>query len=246
MLATHDERLRQNIAIHGPWFLRLGLAVCLLALGLLTCWVLGEWRFQSGLRWAKAEVVGHRFDSRGSGLPPRRPGVRINLKLLSGSACASKRREVPRRLRSRIHAYRWHHLSCRRGLVVRRILIEDLGRYAEAEEILTAILSHAGRKAPDGPIPARYTLIQLLYWEGRLGEMRRILQEGWTASPDRAGDLRDLWMLDIAVLMIEKIRTTVDRAAAKAPDDDRVWLRGRTSRCSLVISTSQPGCSTTA
>ena len=54
--------------------------------------------------------------------------------------------------------------------------------------------------------------------------MRRLLQDGWNTSPDRAGDLQDLWLIDSAVVMIDPIRTAVEKAARKAPDDDRVWL----------------------
>ena len=49
----------------------------------------------------------------------------------------------------------------------------------------------------------RYLLTQLFYWEGRLDEMRRLVQERWNTSPNRAGDLRSLWQIDSAVVMVD-------------------------------------------
>src|SRR5262249_4914664 len=49
-------------------------------------------------------------------------------------------------------------------------------------------------------------------------------RSGWRQSPDRAGELRNLWMLDGAPTRIEAVREAVDRAARSAPGDDRVWL----------------------
>ncbi len=70
----------------------------------------------------------------------------------------------------------------------------------------------------------RYLLTQLFYWEGRLDEMRRLVQERWNTSPNQAGDLRSLWQIDSAVVMVDLIQAAVEQAASKAPDDDRVWL----------------------
>ena len=51
------------------------------------------------------------------------------------------------------------------------------------------------------------------YWEGRLDEMRRLVQERWSTSPNRVGDLRSLWQIDSAVVMIDLIGAEVERAA---------------------------------
>ena len=101
-----------------------------------------------------------------------------------------------------------------------RTLVNDLGRFADAEPVLTAAMAQFGARAVD----FRYALNELLYWEGRHDEMRRLLEDGWNASADKAGDLQDLWLIDSAVVMIDPIRAAVERAAARAPDDDRVWL----------------------
>jgi hypothetical protein len=50
--------------------------------------------------------------------------------------------------------------------------------------------------------------------------MRRILQESWGGSADRAGDLHDLWRIDHAALTFEPIQAAVEEAGRKAPDDD--------------------------
>ena len=101
-----------------------------------------------------------------------------------------------------------------------RTLVNDLGRFADAEPVLTAAMAQFGARAVD----FRYALNELLYWEGRHDEMRRLLEDGWNASADKAGDLQDLWLIDSAVVMIDPIRAAVERAAARAPNDDRVWL----------------------
>ncbi len=54
--------------------------------------------------------------------------------------------------------------------------------------------------------------------------MRRLLQEGWNTSSEQARDLRTLWIIDSAAVMMEPVRAAVEQAAHKAPDDDRVWL----------------------
>ncbi len=76
---------------------------------------------------------------------------------------------------------------------------------------------------------------QLFYWEGRLDEIRRLRQEAWNTSSDKAGDLRSLWLIDSSVLTMEQVRASVEQAAAKAPDDDRVWL----ARAHLALLSGQ-------
>ncbi len=67
---------------------------------------------------------------------------------------------------------------------------------------------------------------QLLLWEGRHDEGRRLLEEiartGTIA--DQAAALREWWRLDSVVVAAEEVEPMLDRAASAAPDDDRVWL----------------------
>ena len=99
-------------------------------------------------------------------------------------------------------------------------LLVERGRFADAETVLAASARGAGSEAAE----ARYLLAQLDFWEGRADDQRRLLRDAWGRSPDRAGDLRDLWFTDSAAVLAEQVRAAVERAARLAPDDDRVWL----------------------
>ena len=101
-----------------------------------------------------------------------------------------------------------------------RLLIHGQGRFADAEAFLTVALAGLGPRGAE--LRSLYT--QLFYWEGRLDEIRRLRQEAWNTSSDKAGDLRALWLIDSSVLTMEPVRATVEQAARTAPDDDRVWL----------------------
>ena len=101
-----------------------------------------------------------------------------------------------------------------------RTLVGDLGRFAEAEAILEAALPRAG--------PARlemmHTLEQLYFWEFRGESMRRLIRESRDIWRNPSNELRDLWMIDDATVLVEGVRAAVDKAARLAPDDDRVRL----------------------
>ncbi len=101
-----------------------------------------------------------------------------------------------------------------------RTLVGDLGRFTDAEAVLRLAVTDADPRTAQH----RYLLAQLFYWEGRLDEMRWLVQERWSTTPNRAGDLRSLWQIDSAVVMVDLVQDAVEQAARKAPDDDRVWL----------------------
>ncbi len=86
----------------------------------------------------------------------------------------------------------------------------------------------------------RYALSQLLYWEGRLDEMRRLSQEGWENSPDRPGDLHDLWRIDNAPPTFEPIQAAVERAGAPPRTTTASGWRAPTSRCTPVGRRGRP------
>jgi tetratricopeptide (TPR) repeat protein len=101
-----------------------------------------------------------------------------------------------------------------------RVLIVERGQFTAAEDILKPAI---GRRKPSAR-DARETLARLYFWEGRLDEMRRLLEDGWSQAPNRAEALRELWKLDTDPLPTEAITAALDRAEKKAPDDDRTWL----------------------
>ena len=76
-----------------------------------------------------------------------------------------------------------------------------------------------------GPIAmqARWALAELLLWEGRLDEMRRLLREIGASgrSRDRVAALREHWRLDSVIVAAEEVQPVLDQAARTAPDDDR-------------------------
>src|SRR5262249_53547363 len=72
-----------------------------------------------------------------------------------------------------------------------------------------------------------------LYWEeGRLDEMRAIIESGWRHAsepgwprPEEAlGLLRDHIGVDLESLAVDTFRTLLNRASRQAPDADRVGL----------------------
>ena len=99
-------------------------------------------------------------------------------------------------------------------------LILNRGEFSAAEEILNSAIKSRDATAID----ARQTLARLFFWQGRLREMRLLLQDGWTRAPDRATALRDYWKLDTDPIPTMAIETALARATEKAPNDDRAWL----------------------
>lgn len=107
--------------------------------------------------------------------------------------------------------------------------VGDFGRYEAAEPLLKSVLQVKG---PEARV-ARQALSQLAFYQGRLDEMRALLEEGWSRSDNRSGDLRDHWRIDSAAISLDEVRAEVERAALLDPRDDRVWL----ARANLAILT---------
>jgi tetratricopeptide (TPR) repeat protein len=205
------------------WILRLWLAGGLISLAWGGSWTWAAWRFQTGLKQAKADLTAGRFESARRWLAAQSPGGPERSEavyLLGVCEQALGRPEAALEAYGRMPASAvW---GAQASLARARILIDDLGRFTQAEEVLSQAPIDSGRNPAAARM--RYVFNQLLYWEGRLDEMRRILQEGWNRSPDQRGDLHDLWRIDNAPLAIEKIHSSVETAARRAPQDDRVWL----------------------
>ncbi len=110
--------------------------------------------------------------------------------------------------------------GARAGLARAQTLVGDRGRFHEAETLLESLM-----RLPTGERePIRHALAELYFWEGRRGDVRRLLEEGFQTAADPKLDLRDHWRVDGAVTLLEKVRSEVEHAAHAAPDDDRVWL----------------------
>src|SRR5262249_34587591 len=73
-------------------------------------------------------------------------------------------------------------------------------------------------------------LSRLYRFEGRLEEIRRVLRHSWCRSPDPAGVLKELWLLDHSPMPVEAWQRALDVADK---DDDRVWL-GRANQAILT------------
>ena len=117
--------------------------------------------------------------------------------------------------------------SDRATLLRARTLIEERGRFSEAERLLEPL----GRSSPPTSAEARQWLIRLYYWEGRPRDIRRLLELEWSRGRYRAALLRESWRLDADPPFSGMIQDTLDRAANQSPGDERVWL----GRANLAI-----------
>jgi enediyne biosynthesis protein E4 len=91
------------------------------------------------------------------------------------------------------------------------------GRYAAAEAVLSAALPRAGDERYD----IERALARLYRFEGRVADVRHLLRASWPRSPDPAGVLKEIWLLDYSPMPVEAWGVALDHADA---DDDRVWL----------------------
>ncbi|MGE3818260.1 MAG: FG-GAP-like repeat-containing protein, partial [Isosphaeraceae bacterium] len=96
----------------------------------------------------------------------------------------------------------------------------DRGRFGALEELLVVVRQGAGADA----LEATRSLIRLLRFQGRFDEVKRLLREEWAAAEDPSRPLRELWALDAEPPPLGMVEGILDRAASRAPDDDRVWL----------------------
>ncbi len=201
-----------------PWF---GLAAAVLAVGLAVLWTLAELRFEAGLNKARADIGERRFEAAGRWLAAQsawRSDHAETAFLLGICEDAAGRHEPAAAAWARVPPK--SPLGPNAAIARARTLFRDLGRFADAEAALVSVAAEADRRA----VPYRYLLTQLFYLEGRLDEMRQLLQERWSSSLNRAGDLRTLWQMGTSVAMVDQIRSVVEEAARKAPGDDRAWL----------------------
>ena len=112
------------------------------------------------------------------------------------------------------------------------------GRYRPAEDILLrAIASPAVTVTHD----LERTLCRVYRFEGRFDDVRQVLRRSWCRSPDPAGVLRELWLLDHSPMPVESWGAALEKADG---EDDRVWLgrarhdlaTGRFAECARWLS----------
>jgi tetratricopeptide (TPR) repeat protein len=103
-----------------------------------------------------------------------------------------------------------------------RVLVRAVGRLTDAEAAYRAAAHGTGAIA----LQACWDLTELLIWEGRLDEARRLLQEISRIGQlrDRTSALRGIWRLDLMIVAAEEVQPVLEQAARHAADDDRAWL----------------------
>jgi tetratricopeptide (TPR) repeat protein len=113
-------------------------------------------------------------------------------------------------------------LAASAALAQGRAFMHAQGRFIEAEAAYPAAARGTGAPAIEG----RWGLAVILLRQGRLDEVRRLLEEIWGVGQerDRAAALRELWRLDSVIVVADELQPVLDQAARAAPDDDRVWL----------------------
>ncbi len=201
-----------------------GIAIGLLAmvLGWLGWLMVGGWQVRAGLAWARGRMEVKQYAAardrlaRLSASWPRQGEVDY---LLGECEASLGRPEAALAAWARVQpgspAFALAVLARGRALL-------SLGRLTEAETALVA----AARGAGVVGVKARWSWAQLLLWEGRSDEARRLFEEIARIGTfgDQAAALRERWRLDSVVIAAEEVQPMLDRAASAAPDDDRVWL----------------------
>ena len=207
--------------MRSRWVSWLFLAATALLVGWGALWTVAERRFQAGLQQARMDIESNRFEAAGRWLAAQsasRPRD-IEVAFLLG-VCEAKSGRFEAALAAWERVPLISPFGAKAALARAETMVQDLGRFADAEVVLSDALPIVGSREPQ----LRNLFNQLLFWEGRVDEARRLLQSGWNSSTNRVGDLRSLWVIDGSVLTIEPIQAVVEQAARKSPGDDRLWL----------------------
>jgi len=201
-----------------------GIAIGLLAivLGWVGWLLVGGWQVRDGLAWARRRMEAKQYAAardrlaRLSAWCPRQGEVEY---LLGVCQTSLGRPEAALAAWARVPA--GSPAVAVAALAGGRTL-QSLGRLTEAE----AAFGMAARGGGAAGFEARWSLAQLLLWEGRLDEHRRLLEEIARIGTinDQSAALRERWRLDSVVVAAEEVQPVLDRAASAAPDDDRAWL----------------------
>jgi tetratricopeptide (TPR) repeat protein len=189
--------------------------------GSLVIWVswyaLDTWRFHAGLRGAYRELDRRSWDRARLGFTrltlrwPHRGEGWYGLGLTERAAG---------RIDAALRA--WGQLpdaapDAARAAIERGSLALEHGRFSVAEDALQRAWHLGGEQRE-----LAYTLLgSLLQVEGRVGDVRRLIEEAGDRS---TWALRTHFLLDVEPIPVETVRKKIEAAARQAPDDDRVWL----------------------
>ena len=216
--------IRRRGKVSRSWFLA---AVVVTSCGLLLAWVawflVGNWQVRKDLARAKEQIhSGHHRRARDrlarlSAWWPRHGEVEYLL-----GVCESMLGRTDAALAAWARVPVTSPLAASAALSRGRVLARSNSRFIEAEAAYRAAALGTGARA----IEARWALATLLLWEGRLDEVRSLLEEIWRIGHDRdrTAALREMWRLDAVIVAANEIQPVLDQAARVAPDDDRVWL----------------------
>ena len=202
-----------------------GLAIGLAAAGLLwASWlVVGSWRVREGLAWARRRMAeGHYASARDRLAELARWWPRDDAVTYLRGACEAKLDRPDAALAALGSVRPGSPQAGPARLAEGRLLARSFGRLGDAERAFRAAIPGGSPAA----MPARWGLAELLLWEGRLDEMRRLLREigRLGSATDRAAALREHWRLDSVVVAAEEVRPLLDLAGRNAPDDPHAEL----------------------
>ncbi len=186
--------------------------------------VVGVWQVREGLSWARRRIEAGEYAparqrlARLSSLWPRNDEVAYLLGL-----CEAQLGRPQEAVAAWQRVSASSSLGPLRAITEGRALVRSLGRMRDAELLYR---DAASRGTNSKAMEARWALAELLLWEGRLDEFRRLLREIGRVGTlgDRSAALRELWRLDSMVVAAEEVQPILDQAARTAQQDDRVWL----------------------
>jgi thioredoxin-like negative regulator of GroEL len=226
----------------GLWLARLAAAAGLVAAlaGLSAWWALARW-FRSSQEAAERAAAAGRYAEARDRLArlsrwwPGRPEVEY---LLGVCEEATGRPAEARAAWARVPA---DSPLADPAALKRAGLALDLGRLDEAEAVLTGALLRPTRHRLATAL--RRDLLKVLWRQGRLDEVRALIERNWRDTsrefgPDSATALEDLrshLALDLEVYHVGGVRELLDEASKSAPDDARVWL----GRANLAVRTGR-------